>query len=139
MSNYPKHKCPRTGIQFEGNLLPKELGIVPPPKPEPPAVLTNPRQGIAAHGPDKRVQAGVTPQGIAFQGDEVVSRLDGQPPVGGSAHSFLTPGGSFSTRGGKVVLINMTMDGVLSPWRGRVDLMDCLAGAPVPAELPALK
>jgi hypothetical protein len=119
MSNYPKYRCPRTGIQFEGNLVPKELGIVPPPGPRPPAVLTNPRQGNADPYPEKHVQAGVTPQGIAFQGDEVVSRLDGQPPVGGSAHSFLTPGGSFSTRGGKVVLTNMTMDDVLSEWRSR--------------------
>lgn len=117
MSNYPKHKCPRTGIEFEGNLVPKELGIVPPPAPPPPAFHTNPRRGIVDPYPQQHVQVGVTPQGITFVGNELVSRLSGEPTVGGSVHSFLVPGGRFSTRGGKVVLTNMTMEDVFAEWR----------------------
>jgi hypothetical protein len=119
MSKYPKFKCPRTGIQFEGNLVPKELGIVPPPEPRPLAALPNPRRGIADPYPEQPVQVGVTPLGITFTGNEIVSRLSGEPIAGASAHSFLTPGGRFSTRGGKVVLTNMTLDDVLFAWRAQ--------------------
>lgn len=119
MSNYPKYKCPRTGIRFEGNLLPKQLGIVPPPQPPAPPPLPNPPRSIADASPEPATLAGVTPQGITFVGNEIVSRLSGEPTVGGSAHSFLTPGGAFSSRGGKVVLTNMTIQDVFAEWRAQ--------------------
>ncbi len=118
MHRYPKFKCPKTNIVFEGNLVPKELGIVPPPQPAPPP-FPNPPRRIADPGPEPQPRTGVTPQGIIFRGDEIVSRLSGEPPTGASAHSFLVPGGSFSTRGGLVKLTNMTMQDVFAEWRNQ--------------------
>lgn len=67
-------------------------------------------------------KAGGTPRGITLVGDEIPSRLTGEPRAAGSAHSFRTRGGSFNTlntRGGKKILTNMTMADVFSEWRER--------------------
>jgi len=64
-------------------------------------------------------KAGGTPRGITLVGDEIPSRLTGEPRAAGSAHSFRTRGGSFNTRDGKKILTNMTMADVFSEWRER--------------------